>query len=115
MSVEKSNNFKESGYSENIDRARDYRMKFERKYTNVLACQTNLSSITEEMKGFYKSVVILEAACIEDSENMGYSFPLNVIMYGDNNIVVKCSTCGKEYNLKDAEKLIKERDEFLTK
>lgn len=33
MTTEKSNNSKELGYSESINRVRGYRMKFERKHT----------------------------------------------------------------------------------
>lgn len=101
--------------SERINRIKKLRQEFEKRYIDVLSCQANLPNITEEIKGFFRSVVILEADCIEDSENMSYSFPLKVTVSEDNNITVKCSDCGKEYNLKDAEKLIKERNEFLNK
>lgn len=115
MSVKKSNSFGEFGFNERISKEKLYSWKFEEKCIAVLTYQTNLSNITEEIKDFYRSIVMLEVDCIEDSENMGYSFPLKVTVSEDNNIVVKCFACGKEYNLKDAEKLIKEKDEFLNK
>jgi hypothetical protein len=96
--------------SERMNRIKKLREEFEKKYIDVLSCQTNLPNIPEGIKDFFRSVVILEANCIEDCENMAYPFPLKVVVTEDNSIVVKCCDCEKEYKSKDTEKLIKESE-----